>query len=153
MASSISEQLIAEVIRLYPSYITNPLDVQWNHGNAVAVVVDPDGEFHGHIFGDDKSVGQKCYQVATRKVLQVWRTGYPTGRFEELVYAGKLDEGSFGVQRPDLIGWEGGVPFIAPDGRLIAAAFSGFRGVMDVEILVRAADAIGLKVKPNPGNL
>jgi hypothetical protein len=78
----------------------------------------------------------------------VWRTGYYTGRFEELVYAGKLDEGTFGLQRPDLIGWEGGVPLLAADGRLIATAFSGFRGVKDVEILERAAKAIGLRVKP-----
>ena len=147
MSPSISQQLIAQVIRLYPSYITDPLDVQWNHGNAAAVVIEPDGEFHGHIFGDDKSIGQKCYQIATRKVLQVWRTGYPTGRFEELVYTGKLNENNFGVQRPDLIGWEGGIPILAPDGRLIAAAFSGFRGIKDVEILQRAAEAVGLQMK------
>jgi glc operon protein GlcG len=147
MSPSISEQLIAQVIRLYPSYITDPLDVQWNHGNAAAVVIEPDGDFHGHIFGDDKAIGQKCHQIATRKVLQVWRTGYPTGRFEELVYTGKLNENSFGLQRPDLIGWEGGVPILAPDGRLIAAAFSGFRGIKDVEILQRAAEAVGLQMK------
>ena len=82
-----------------------------------------------------------------RKVLQVWRTGHYTGRFEELVYAGKLDESAFGVQRPDFIGWEGGVPLLAPDGRLVAAAFSGFRGVKDIEILERAAVAVGLRLK------
>jgi uncharacterized protein GlcG (DUF336 family) len=147
MPESIAKRLIAHVIRLYPSYITDPQDTQWNHGNAVAVVIGPDGGFHGQIFGDDKETGQKCYQIATRKVLQVWRTGYHTGRFEELVYAGKLDEGSFGLQRPDLIGWEGGVPILAPDGRLIAAAFSGFRGVKDIEILERAVEAVGLRVK------
>jgi uncharacterized protein GlcG (DUF336 family) len=147
MAESVSAKLIAEVVKLYPSYVTDPLDVQWNHGNAAAVVLEPDGGFHGQLFGDDKEIGQKCYQIATRKVLQVWRTGYLTGRFEELVYAGKLNEGTFGLQRPDLIGWEGGVPLLAADGRLIAAAFSGFRGVTDVEILERAAKAIGLRVK------
>jgi glc operon protein GlcG len=147
MPASISERVIAEVARLYPAYITEPLDVRWNHGNAAAVVLEPDGDFHGRIFGDDKEIGQKCYQIATRKVLQVWRSGYPTGRFEELVYSGKLNEGAFGLQRPDLIGWEGGVPILAPDGRLIAAAFSGFRGIKDVEILERAAEAVGLRVK------
>jgi uncharacterized protein GlcG (DUF336 family) len=147
MAESASERLIAHVVRLYPSYVTDPLDVQWNRGNAAAVVVEPDGDFRGHIFGDDKEIGQKCYQIATRKVLQVWRTGYHTGRFEELVYAGKLNESAFGLQRPDLIGWEGGVPILAPDGRLIAAAFSGFRGIKDIEILERAAEAAGLRVK------
>lgn len=147
MAISISEQLIAEIVRLYPSCVANPLDVQWNHGNAAAVVIEPAGDFRGRIFGDDKAIGQKCYQIATRKVLQVWRTGYPTGRFEELVFAGKLNEGDFGIQRPDFIGWQGGVPMLAPDGRLIAAAFSGFRGVTDVEILERAAQALGLQIK------
>ena len=141
MPESIAELIIAHVVRLYPSYLTDPLDVQWNHGNAAAVVIEPDGGFHGQIFGGDKEIGQKCYQIATRKVLQVWRTGYPTGRFEELVYAGKLDEGSFGLQKPDLIGWEGGIPILAPDGRLIAAAFSGFRGIKDIEILERAAES------------
>ncbi len=147
MTPSVCTQLIEEVIRLYPSYVTDPLDTQWNHGNAAAVAIEPDGSFHGHIFGDDREIGQKCYQIATRKVLQVWRTGYRTGRFEQLVYAGKLDEGAFGVQKPDLIGWEGGIPILAPDGRLIAAAFSGFRGIKDIEILERAAAAIGLALK------
>jgi uncharacterized protein GlcG (DUF336 family) len=147
MPESVSQQLISHVRRLYPSYITDPEDVRWNHGNAAAVVVEPDGGFHGHIFGDNKEIGQKCYQIATRKVMQVWRTGYHTGRFEEMVYAGKLNEGEFGLQRPDLIGWEGGVPILAPDGRLVAAAFSGFRGTKDVEILERAAKAVGLRIK------
>ena len=147
MADSLAVQLISHVIRLYPSYITDPLDVQWNHGNGAAVVIEPDGSFHGHIFGDNKELGQKCFQVGMRKVLQVWRTGHFTGRFEELVYSGKLDENAFGVQRPDFIGWEGGVPLLAPDGRLMAAAFSGFRGVKDIEILERAAAAVGLRVK------
>jgi glc operon protein GlcG len=135
MAETLSERIIAQVKRQYPHYITDPLDTQWNRGNAAAVVLEPDGAFHGQIFGDDKDIGQKCYQIAARKVLQVWRTGYHTGRFEELVYAGKLDEGAFGIQRPDFIGWEGGVPILAPDGRLVAAAFSGFRGIRTLKFL------------------
>jgi glc operon protein GlcG len=144
MSDSPALRLIAEVTRLCPEYLSDPLDTQWNHGNAAVVAIEPGGGFHGRIFGDDKAKGQGCYQVATRKVLQVWRTGHYTGRFEELVYAGKLNEGDFGLQRPDLIGWEGGVPFDGPGG-LIATAFSGFRGIKDIEILERAAQAIGLK--------
>ncbi len=147
MAESLPERLVVRVTALFPSYAADPLDTQWNHGNAAAVVIGPDGDFHGRIYGDSREVGQRCYQVASRKVLQVWRTGYHTGRFEELVYSGKLEEGAFGLQRPDLIGWEGGVPLLAPDGRLIACAFSGFRGIKDVEILERAAASLGLAVK------
>ena len=135
------------MIRLYPEYAADPLDTQWNKGNATVMVIEPDGALTGHLFGTDRDIGQKCYEIATRKVMQVWRTGYLTGRFEELVYSGRLDENTFGVQRPNLIGWEGGVPIAAEDGRLIAAAFSGFRGARDVEILERAAAAVGLKVK------
>ncbi|HEY4299966.1 MAG TPA: hypothetical protein VGM73_03765 [Candidatus Didemnitutus sp.] len=145
MSDSPALRLIAEVIRLYPAYITDPLDVQWNHGNAAVVAIEPSGAFHGRIFGDDKAKGQGCYQIATRKVLQVWRTGHHTGRFEELVYAGKLNESDFGLQRPDLIGWEGGVPILLPEGKMMATAFSGFRGIKDIEILEKAARAIGLK--------
>lgn len=147
MTQSYAERLIAEVIRLYPSYITDPIDVQWNHGNAAVLVLEPDGTLAGHVFGDDKDIGQQCFKVGVRKMLQVWRTGYLTGRFEELVYAGKLNENQFGVQRPDFIGWEGGVPILTPDGGIIAAAFSGFRGIKDIEILERAAQSIGLTVK------
>ena len=45
------------------------------------------------------------------------------------------------------IGWQGGVPLLSADGRLIATAFSGFRGIKDIEILERSADAVGLTVK------
>jgi glc operon protein GlcG len=147
MADSYSERLIAHVVELFPLFVTDPLDTQWNHGNAAVAAIEPNGAFRGQIFGKDKEFGQKCYQVATRKVLQVWRTGYATGRFEELVYSGKLDENRFGLQRPDLIGWQGGVPLLTREGQLVAAAFSGFRGIKDIEILERAAAKSGLEVK------
>ncbi len=128
MPDSLSRRMIDEVIRPYPEYAANPLDVQWNHGNATVMVIEPDGTLSGQMFGKDKGIGQKCYEIATRKVMQVWRTGYLTGNFEEQVYAGKLNENDFGVQRPTFIGWEGGVPIVDAEGRLFAAAFSGFRG-------------------------
>lgn len=49
--------------------------------------------------------------------------------------------------RPDFIGWEGGVPLVAADGSVFAAAFSGFRGEKDTEIVVRAAATVGLRPK------
>jgi hypothetical protein len=36
------------------------------------------------------------------------------------------------------------VPLLTADGKLVASAFSGFRGIKDVEILERAAEAVGL---------
>jgi hypothetical protein len=147
VAESYAVRLIAEVARLYPEYVQDPLDGERNAGNAAVFALGLDGVVHGRLFGDDPAVRQKVYLIASRKLLQVWRTGYPTGRFEELVYAGKLDEANFGIQRPDFIGWLGGVPLLTPDGGLVAAAFSGFRGITDIRILERAGEAVGLKAK------
>ncbi|MDX2185981.1 MAG: hypothetical protein SFV32_03530 [Opitutaceae bacterium] len=134
--------LVNEVIRLFPEFMQDPIDAKHSGGNAAVLVIDADGALHGHFFGDDKGRVRWCFGIAQRKVQQVWATGYATGHFEELVYSGKLDEGRFGINRPDFIGWEGGVPFKGPDGRLVAAAFSGFRGTSDIAILERAAKAI-----------
>lgn len=140
--------LIEEIARLMPLFLQDPIDWEMCKGNAAVCVIAPDGRFHGQIFGDDKARGRWYFGIANRKVAQVWSTGYATGRFEELVYAGKLDEGKFGLNRPDFIGWQGGVPLCLADGALLAAAFSGFRGVNDVAIVERAAAAVpGLSVK------
>ncbi len=144
MFQSYFEKLTAEVIRLAPEYIKNPEDIQWNKGNGVFLCIESDGAIRGHIFGDNQDIQHKCYEIGVRKLLQVWRTGYHTGHFEQLVYAGKLDEGKFGVQKPTFIGWEGGVPLLTPDKKLIAAAFSGFSGTSDIAIIERAAVLVGL---------
>jgi len=148
MPESYAEKLVAEVVRLFPSFMEDPIDREMSKGNAAVVVIEPDGAIRGHIFGQDRAKGRWCFGIANRKVTQVWSTGYHTGRFEELVYAGKLDEGQFGISRPDFIGWQGGVPLLTPDGQLIAAAFSGIRGINDIAIVERAAEAVpGLKIK------
>lgn len=146
--SSPAQLLVDEVERLLPEFLRDPIDRDMSRGNAAVCAIDPSGRFHGRIFGDDKAKGRWCFGIGSRKVIQVWSTGYATGKFEELVYAGKLDESTFGVNRPDFIGWEGGVALQTADGALLAAAFSGFRGVKDVEIIVRAAAKVpGLTVK------
>jgi len=148
LSTSAIDLLIAEVIRLFPEFLQDPIDQAQSHGNAAVCAIGPDGRIVGHIFGTDKARGHGCFSIVTRKVIQVWRTTYATGRFEELVFSGKLDEGLFGVNRPDFIGWEGGVPLLQADGSLLAAAFSGFRGSKDVEIITRAAAVVpGLRVK------
>ncbi len=142
--------LVDEVTRLFPSFLEDPVQRDFSQGTAAVAVIAPSGRIHGQIFGNDKARGRVSLGIAHRKLSQVWCTGYATGHFEELVYAGKLDEGRFGVNRPDFIGWEGGVPLELSDGTLLAAAFSGFHGVKDIEILVRAAAAVpGLSVRLN----
>lgn len=142
MAANLAE----EVGRLLPEFLEDPIDARMYANGAAICVIDQCGRIHGRIFGEDKARGRWCFGIATRKVAQVWQTGHATGRFEELVYAGELDEGKFGVQRPDFIGWLGGVPLRRPDGLPVAAAFSGMRGESDVAIIERAAINVGLTV-------
>jgi hypothetical protein len=147
-ASSIAEQIVEEVARLFPIFLEDPVDREMSKGNAAICVIDSTGRFHGRILGADKAKARWCFGIANRKVIQVWSTGYAMGRFEELVYAGKLDDTQFGINRPDFIGWEGGVPLVLDDGSFMAAAFSGIRGINDVAIIVRAVAAIsGVSVK------
>ena len=148
---STGELLVEEVTRLIPVFLQDPVDRKQSQGNAAVAVIEPSGQIHGRIFGDDKHQGRAFFNIACRKLIQVWVTGYATGHFEKLVYEGRLDENQFRVNRPDFIGWEGGVPFELADGSLVAAAFSGFRGLKDIEILTRAAAAVpGLQVRQNP---
>lgn len=146
-AFQMAAQLAEEVGRLLPEFLADPVDRDMSRGNAAVCVIDACGRIHGRIFGDDKGRGRWCFGIATRKVIQVWMTGYATGKFEELVFSGRLDESKFGISRPDFIGWFGGVPLLRPDGAPVAAAFSGFRGAKDMEIIERAAATVGLTVK------
>jgi glc operon protein GlcG len=147
-ASTIAQQIVDEVARLFPVFLEDPIDREMSKGNAAVCVLDAHGEFHGRILGTDKAKARWCFGIANRKVIQVWSTGYATGRFEQLVYAGKVDDTQFGINRPDFIGWEGGVPLVLDDGSFMAAAFSGIRGVNDVAIIVRAVQAVpGVSVK------
>ena len=145
----LAEQLVDEVAKLVPEYLQDPIDRDMSgNGNVAVSVIAPDGRFVGRIFGDDMAKGRWVFGIASRKVNQVRTTGYATGRFEELVYAKQLDDAPFGIMRPDFIGWEGGVALHGPDGKLYAAAFSGFRGEKDVEIVIRAAAKVpGLRLK------
>ena len=142
------ELLVDEIERLLPAFLADPIDGPQSKGNAAFLVIDPSGRTFGRIFGPDPDRGRWCFGIAGGKVIQVWRTGYATGEFERLVYAGKLDEGPTGVNRPDFIGWQGGVPLENTSGALYAAAFSGFRGIKDIEIIEKASAAVpGLRVR------
>jgi glc operon protein GlcG len=76
--------------------------------------------------------------VAWTKASQVWITGLKTGEYEKLAFAGQINEDDYGIIRPDYIGWEGGQPLTLSDGTKLSVGFSGFRGVSDLEIVVKA---------------
>ena len=95
---------------------------------------------HIAYLADDKLKGRRYFDIAYRKASQVWITGYKTGEYERMVFADKLNYKDFGIELPDLMGWEGGQPIQLDTETLICCGFSGFQGVNDLGIVTKAAN-------------
>lgn len=127
-----------EIERLIPVYMRNQEDRAISNGNVAACIIDETGRVYGRMFGTNKSRLRQSYRVAWTKASQVWLTGVKTGEYEKMVFNGLVEENGNGIEAPDLIGWQGGQPLMFPDGTKISVGFSGFRGVTDLEIMVKA---------------
>ena len=57
-----------------------------------------------------------------------------------MVFNKEVPENSNGIENPDLIGWEGGQPLTTKNGSKLYVGFSGFRGAIDLEIMVKALE-------------
>ena len=137
MLESISSQV--------PTYKNSEPDWKISAGNVAVCIIDDSGNIYGKIWGDDKLKGRKYYDVAYRKASQVWITGYKTGEYERLVFTGKLNYRDFGIELPDLMGWEGGQPIQLDADTRICCGFSGFKGINDLAIVKRAAEEAMIK--------
>ena len=137
MLESISSQV--------PTYKNSEPDWTISAGHVAVCIIDDDGNIYGKIWGEDKLKGRKYYDVAYRKASQVWITGYKTGEYEKLVFSGKLNYRDFGIELPDLMGWEGGQPIQLDADTRISCGFSGFKGINDLAIVKRAADEAMVK--------
>lgn len=141
-------QLLDEVGKLIPGCMQNPEDRDNSQGNVTLLIIATDGQMFGRMFGTDKRVRRGTSRIAWQKATQVWMTHQATGQFEKEVYgAGRADPGQYGLQHPDLIGWEGGLPVVALDGTKFAVAMSGFTGVTDCNIIRQAVAKVpGLRM-------
>ena len=139
------ERIIAEAEKLIPEYMQNEADKRIANGNVSICIIDPDGKVYGRMFGTNKIRSRESFRVAWTKASQVHITGMKTGEFEKLAFNDELDENKFGIERPDYIGWEGGQPISLMDGTVLSVGFSGFRGVVDLEIVVRALSEVNKK--------
>jgi uncharacterized protein GlcG (DUF336 family) len=137
MADQINE-LFAAIERLIPFYMANPADARISNGNVAVCIIGENGLVHGRMFGTNKPRLRQSFRVAWIKASQVWLTGVKTGEYERMVFTGKVPENSNGIENPDLIGWEGGQPLSLSDGTKLSVGLSGFRGVTDLEIVVKA---------------
>jgi uncharacterized protein GlcG (DUF336 family) len=129
---------------LIPEYAVNPLDAFAN-GNVAVCVQDESGLVYGNIWGNDKIIGRQFFKNAWLKCSQVWITGMKTGEYERRLYNEEFSEEKFGINKPDLFGWEGGQPIALSDGTKLSIGFSGFRGCNDLEIVKRAIAIVEVK--------
>ena len=135
------ERLIAEIDALIPVYMKDDADSSIANGNVAVCIIDEAGRINGKIWGTNNIRGRECFRVAWTKASQVWITGMKTGEFEKKIFSGEL-QNSFGISMPDMIGWEGGQPIELSNGVKLSVGFSGFRGVTDLEIVLKALDKV-----------
>lgn len=129
-----------EVARLLPEFLQVQEDFNIARGNCALAIMNAAGESYGRLFGDNPPRQRESAMVVWKKANQVWLTGFATGTFERLAYAGQIDEEKYGLARPDYIGWLGGLEARTASGDRLVVAFSGVRGEQDQGILRRAAE-------------
>lgn len=136
------EKIIAALETLIPVYMEDPVEKSKSNGNVAVCIIDDKGKVYGKIFGETKPKGRETFGIAWTKASQVWLTGIATREYERMIFTNEIPENAHGVRTPDLIGWAGGQPMTLPDGQKISVGFSGFRGVTDIEIMIRALETI-----------
>ena len=121
LINKIFESISAQI----PSYKNSEADWNISQGNTAVCIIDDSGNVYGKIWGNDKLKGRKFFDIAYRKASQVWITGYKTGEYEKLVSSDKLNYRDFGIELPDLMGWQGGQPIQLDSETRISCGFSG----------------------------
>lgn len=144
---TIVRRIIDEAEKLIPVYMENEEDRRIANGNVSVCIIDDDGVVYGRMFGTNKVRARDTYRVAWTKASQVHITRLKTGEFEKLALNGEIDENMFGIERPDWIGWEGGQLIKLHDGTELAVGFSGFRGIVDLEIVVKALHRVNETIR------
>jgi glc operon protein GlcG len=132
------QRIIAAVEKRIPEYLAIQEDRERSGGNCALCLIEAAGVVHGKMFGADKIIQRNLFRIAWTKASQVWITGLRTGEYEKLVFTGRIDEGQYGIPRPDFIGWEGGQPIAVDAQTRLSAGFSGFRGASDLQIVQQA---------------
>ncbi len=131
-------KLFDVIEKLIPSYMDIPEDQGISNGNLAVCIIDDNGVVYGRLYGNNKARLRQSYKVAWTKASQVWLTGVRTGEYERMVFNKEVGENANGIEAPDLVGWEGGQPMTMKNGAKLSVGFSGFRGVTDLEIMVKA---------------
>jgi glc operon protein GlcG len=142
--TALTHKIFQEIEKLIPVYMKNPEDNRIADGNCAVCIIDEDGVVYGKMYGAYKPRQRQSYKVAWTKASQVWLTGYRTGEYEKMVFNNLVEENANGIEAPDLIGWVGGQPLTLKNGTKLSVGFSGFRGFIDIEIVVKALEKADL---------
>jgi uncharacterized protein GlcG (DUF336 family) len=145
-SNQVIHQIITEAGNLIPFYMQNEEDKRIANGSVAICIIDQQGMVYGKMYGDNIIRARESFRVAWTKASQVHITGMKTGEFERLAFNNEINEKKFGIQRPDYIGWVGGQPLVLKDGSRLSAGFSGFRGIIDLEIVSKALDVVNSKL-------
>jgi uncharacterized protein GlcG (DUF336 family) len=137
---TIIDKMFDSISRQIPEYKDSAPDWSISQGNVAVCIIDDFGNIYGKIWGEDKLKGRKYYDIAYRKASQVWITGYKTNEYEKLVFSDQLNYRDFGIELPDLMGWEGGQPIQLDSETRISCGFSGFKGINDLGIVKKASE-------------
>ena len=140
--SDIVTSMIEAIHKHISVYMQNPEDSSIANGNVAVCIIDAEGNVHGKMFGTNKPRLRQSYKVAWTKASQVWLTGVSTGEYERMVFNKEVEENANGIEAPDLIGWQGGQQLILNNGAKLSVGFSGFRGVVDLEIMVTVLEEV-----------
>jgi uncharacterized protein GlcG (DUF336 family) len=133
-------QILENLSARIPSLKDSEADWKNSQGNVAVCIIDDTGNIYGKIWGSDKLKGRRYFDIAYRKASQVWITGYATNEYEKLVFADKVNHKDYGIELPDLIGWQGGQPIQLDNETRISCGFSGFRGATDIAIVKEAVE-------------
>ena len=123
---------------LIPEYMKDPAENTSSNGNVAVCIIDENGLVYGKMFGTNNAKLRETYTTAWTKASQVWLTGIKTFEYERMVFNEEIDSKAYGINVPDLIGWKGGQPITMKNGIKLSVGFSGFRGITDLEIMVKA---------------
>ena len=136
---TVIDKMFDSISRQIPEYKDSAPDWSISQGNVAVCIIDDFGNIYGKIWGEDKLKGRKYYDIAYRKASQVWITGYKTNEYEKLVFSDQLNYRDFGIELPELMGWEGGQPIQLDSETRISCGFSGFKGINDLGIVKKAS--------------
>jgi len=139
---AVVNKLFDEIEILIPFYMEKTEEKNISMGNLAVCIIDDSGTVYGKMFGTDHPRLRRSYRIAWTKASQVWLTGVKTGDYEKMVFNREVAENANGIEAPDLIGWQGGQPLELKNGKKLSVGFSGFRGITDLEIMVKALAAV-----------